>query len=449
MASFTAAEREKNHLRTLVFAWAAVTALVISSACSKGGDSHSSAAPATKAAVASPTASPVPNVMIPMPPKSQKNGSELDRQSGQSSIDPRPVSNSGSPHLTFIEPLHMKGDEIFQLTTQLGAVTQGIQTGFKDASGMELFYSGTSQDDLTKVIEDMSNSKSPDQRKRDLDFSSRVGISKFEANLFTHSISISIAFEENGQIKTNEYIGSLSPSERMVKIGSLKGPGKLERTELEAICMDRDEACTVLYVKLLHRTNSKAQNSTKNSFAEAHMIARKSNPVLDIAGGGYSASHNSDYDGLVSMFMNPERRPSKIEKKELFLSETVNGPSTVTVNLLFRDGLSEESFGFQGPLVRTQDHGIDTQSMMFSGNNVNLEMQKIPSEFYYRGDAQAKISGPLLSNSVQSVRMITNDGRGTIRVEMLVPADAADAKADKLIMTVAARPKQIRGLEFK
>jgi uncharacterized protein YdeI (BOF family) len=192
----------------------------------------------------------------------------------------------------------------------------------------------------------------------------------------------------------------------------------------DVACMDLSGGCKTVHVKI--------QDASSGKIRTAHMIARHTGASLYIEGNAPGVSKNPEYDRLMSILLNTTKNPSGynvVNKLTLTTSETIGGASnfaiTMHMNLLDQWNRSmPDLVQVTGPLAKPK-----------SSDQPNVGITVSPAITVIDGEV-VPVEGRLV-DVIRDARLLKNDGRGNLQVELTVRSATADASVDRIVLTVA------------
>ncbi len=431
-----------------IFALAA--ALALTTACSKqeGAQSKSSAPPA-KAAAGATGASPAPSA----------TPTELDRASGNSAATHRRGEDLGTTNVgqvgerepdpgadpadltakikqtdprvesvVYYDPSGQSPDQIFAKKAAIdrsGAfVGEKVASDIQSASGETLFYTGAGQDTLREQLYILVNNYEAqldaDTRAENKALAQSIQLSAFEVDWASRRGKLQFKYLRNGVKAQVEMEGAVSDVMQF-RVGALSREPYIMA---DVACMDLSGGCKTVHVKV--------QDASTGNIRTAHMIARHTSASLYIEGNAPGISKNAEYDRLMSILLNTTKNPSGhnvVDKLTLTTSETIGGASnfaiTMKMSLLDKWGrMTPDIIQVTGPLAKPK-----------SNDQPNIGITVSPAITVING-VVVPVDGRLV-DIIRDARLLKNDGRGNLQVELTVRTAAADSLVDRIVLTVA------------
>lgn len=421
-----------TRVKRLMIAWLAVTAVILTTACSKNGGGGEQPKPQATP----PPSAPATN--------GRTNGSELNGNSGRSAqthdgtsvTTPESTNGSGmDPTVTYFDPTGLTPDQIFASSSNSSdGGSAGLQSEFQDSMGHSLIYSGAGQDDLREQLWARVNSvQDPQQRAADESLARELGLATYTVDWNTRTMRISILQVQNGHRRQLNFDGVLD-NNLLARFGDLQSSPYIAA---EAACMDLNGGCNTIHIKVMENQNGVPRN--------AHIIARNSNATLFTEGNGYGLASNPEYDRLLGVMLNTVHSPGATEtvkKLALETSETINGSSNFLVSMKIKTASplhpqgGEQLLVWTGPLVKPTN-----------SNRLDLMLTAAPS--YNTVGGQPVVLQGLISDTIRDTRLVRNDGHGNLQLAVTVRKSTATAKEDTMVLTVARIHKPVKNLVLR
>jgi hypothetical protein len=459
----------KSRYLYLQAVFAVVVAVAMTTACGKqdGAKPTSGAAPLKK------------DVPAARPSKTE-DGSEIDRNSKKSVIQPAPredrgttnvgkleerepdsgagpssdadsvsggVSVSGGTILTpematekirgmdsrvdsvvYYDPSGMTPDQIFARKNQV--VSSGAFVGEKVASdiqsglGETLFYSGAGHDTLREqlylLVNNYESQLDEETRKENRALAQSIQLSNFSVNWETRRGLLSFQYLRNGRKATVDLEADVTDVMQF-RVGSLS---KDPYIMADVACMDISGGCKTVHIKI--------QEASSGKIRRAHMLARHTSASLFIEGNAPGISSNREYDRLMNLLLNTTKNPrgtNVVNKLTLTTSETIGGASNFWVTMDFDLLLPDGTRGFDqiqvtGPLAKPKTNdNVDVGAVVSPALTV-IEGQVIP------------VDGRLV-DTIRNARIMKNDGRGNLQLQLNVRSAASGALEDQIKLTIS------------
>lgn len=436
-----------------IFALAA--ALALTTACSKqqdGAQPKPGAAPANSAA-----AKAAPGAAKPSPTPTN----ELDKASGQSAAahkrgedlgttnvgqvrerEPDPGAVADPAQLTakihqmdprvesvvYYDPSGQSPDQIFSKKAaldQAGAfLGEKVASDIRSGAGETLYYTGAGQDTLREQLYVLVNNQEamldPQSRAENKALAQSIQLSSFEVDWASRRGKLAFKFLRNGNKAQIEMEGAVDEV-MQYRVGSIS---RYPFVMADVACMDLSGGCKTVHVKV--------QDASSGKIRTAHMIARHTSASLYIEGNAPGVSKNPEYDRLMSILLNTTKNPSGynvVNKLTLTTSETIGGASnfaiTMHMNLLDQWNRSmPDLVQVTGPLAKPKSNDQPNVGITVSPAITEINGVVVPVE------------GRLV-DVIRDARLLKNDGRGNLQVELTVRSATADSSVDRIVLTVA------------
>ncbi len=406
----------RAQVQRILLAWMAVTALILTAACSKkDGGSTPPPAPAKK----------------PAPPVIHESPEELERESGTSSNeraprprqDVKPVEVSRVPRrkdirVVQLDPTGKTPNQIFRglpPASPVEKMPEGVSV--VDASPMEesdetdLVYSGSAVDDLRRQLE-----KSVSASQRNRKFAAEVGFTSFDVDWNSKSARLTVELELDGKApKTFTFKGKLDKSGKFKSGDDKKAPHIL----VEATCMDRDGGCSTAHVRL---TQKRLRGNRV-----AHVIARNTDAWVYSEGDDENSGNHPLYDEFIHVMKTSAHYPggaNSIMGVSFATSETIHGPSSFSVSLAMTmaNAGQVQEVSFFGPLMKAS-----------RGDGLNLPLQVLSKRYARQSQA----------------RLVRNDGRGNLQIAVTFAKPSERSAEQTAVLTVARKHQLVRPAELQ
>lgn len=420
--------RTHARLKQLLFAWLAVTALILSAACSKKSD-DAPAAPPAPAPTATPKVTKPGEISGKEDQKNDKKPAagkgELDKNSGKSAQDSSTSGegDSKSPAVgedeIVMDPTGLTPEQIFDASAKQGQPLPGRDGG--TSGSQQLYFSGAGQDFLHEQLQAMVETRGD----KDNDLIRRLGMATFEVDWQSRKAKISISLRMvNGKKQTLDFRGSLD-NKLTVKAGDLS---QKPFVAVEAACMDLQGGCNTVHLRIRKKHG--------NSEQVAHVIARQTSAYLYTDGNPPGASQNPEYDNLMNVFLNTVYSPGgpgSVQAVSFITSEVIGGASefAVLMRVGVKDRLNPTTYGqlvgWSGPLVKPKD-----------SFDLNIPVSVAPATFTTQDGFRVKIESEM-ERTLRETRLVRNDGRGNLQLEVIVRKGSAQASEDTIHLTVARK----------
>ncbi len=418
------AAKTQRHLIVVM----AVIGFIASSSCTRSGESN----PPIKQ---DPQATTTP---IPTEP------SELDKQTGKSAQDdkgprpsaPKPPAQTApraphvpdqvenlDPQVVTYDPSGMTPSQIFDQSGKQNPALIGNPSEVPNGpSGETLNYSGSGQDGLRDQLQTFVDNQADTQTRserneRDKKFAKTIGDARFDVDWLSRTATLEISVKGPKGLKVYRFNSPLT-NKLLVHAGDLRRGRHLS---VEAACMDLNGGCNTVYAKV--------QDGTGGLVRTAHVLIRTTKATLYTHADGFHLAHNEEFDVLLHTLVNTVKHSGELDALNsltLRTSETINGQSNFQVEMGIRSSMNfQDSLNFTGPLVKP-------------ATDIKLE-----------APAQLVRSSSPMANTIRSVSLVNNDGRGTLTLAITVRKGTVDADEDIMDVTVARIHRPVRLLIVK
>lgn len=340
--------------------------------------------------------------------------------------------------VVYYDPNGLTPDQIFAkkaAVDQAGAfLGEAVRSDINAGNGQPLFYTGAGEDNLRDHLYTLVN-----QRAAMLDEVTRAGdkrlaqtiqLSDFKVDWSRRSAELNFSLERFGSqgrlVKSHVKVeGSIDNLNRF-EVGSLH-----RKPFIKALvaCMDISGGCKTVHIRV--------QDASSGTVETAHMIARRTNATLFIRGNAPGVSRNAEYDRLMGILLNTVNAPSGqnvVEQLTLTTSETIGGASNFSARMKMRlqdvyGRTGGDTFEVTGPLAKPRD-----------SDDVNVAVNVTPTLTVINGQlvpTTAIGTEGRIVDVVRDARLIRNDGRGNLEIELNIRSAAIGALEDRILLTVA------------
>lgn len=290
-----------------------------------------------------------------------------------------------------------------------------------------LLYTSNSADSIHALLRARNEKVSPIQKKANLELAASVQKARMMVDSLSGEASVVIKMTEGSEESTYVLAGSMGEgSAQALKLvrasGDHKTTGKLAM-EGTIKCLDLDGQCENTFARLVVKSSSSA--------GVLNIIFRQSDADLYFHLPG-EYSENSEYIVMREFIHNSIKRVStdnRIRSIKLNSWEVVNGRSGF--ELLIK-GRNKELLGFAGPLLAPE-----------AGTAVNIPLARIGKDSQDSLDLINLDSSSLnLANTIQTARLVNNNGLGQIRIALKMRKRGEWAQ-DQFAMTVMRKVKPL------
>ena len=399
----------QKRITQLLFAWLALTVLILSTACSNpGSPSQPAAPPAPNANQQKRNPPKIVTAQTPSPTPLVNN------------VDTSRSSNENQSHEG--DQSTISHDEVIDITNDTAPVgkSRGMtpeqlfgESNLATASLKDLFYSASSNDGLYEQIKNIEAQVKVDaHREANARFAKHVQFATFESRGNGRAqASISIVNAQN-RIAQYNFDGQLDRDMHMRAQNS--------GYTIDAVCMDATRGCKTVHIRIQEKG------------AVAHVITRNNDASLYIQGNPIGTVHNLEFDRLMRIMLNTVKSsgaPDSVDELKLITSETVNGPSkfAVTFGLLVNSRHSNQVLSWTGDLVKP------------AKSNITDIVLKPAFGLETRGIAE----------TVREARLVRNNGKGDIQIILTVRRGTPSAEEGNLRLTISRIATPVRELVLK
>lgn len=433
--------------------FAVAAALALTTACGK-----------QEGAKPNPGSAPVKGAAGSQPAKPGQSG-ELDGQSGTSAThgaaqdlgttevgklgerepDPGPGGTIETPEaaaekiramdarvdsVVYYDPSGMTPDQIFARKNEImaaGAVVgERVASDIQSGLGETLYYTGAGQDTLREqlylLVNNYESQLDEESRKENRALAQSIQLSNFSVNWETRRGLLSFQYLRNGRKATVDMEGDVTDVMQF-RVGALSRDPYIMA---DVACMDISGGCKTVHVKVQDASAGNGKIRT------AHMLARHTSASLFIEGNAPGISKNAEYDRLMNLLLNTTKNPrgaNVVNKLTLTTSETIGGASnfwvTMDFDLLLGHGVrGYDQLQITGPLAKPRSTDVVNVAAVVSPALTVVEGQVIPVE------------GRLV-DTIRNARLLKNDGRGNLQLQLTVRSAASGATEDNVTLTVA------------
>jgi hypothetical protein len=353
----------------------------------------------------------------------------LDRgDSGVSSQEPPeseklpPIVGGPNAEKPVYDPSGKTPEEIF------APAKDHVSTPGAPSSIKGLHYTQASRDGLhERLVAKVARARAVDRA-----FARRIGMTSFEVNRANNQAWIAINLRNaEGRLSRFVLSGRFDLRSKTAEMGSFAAaPGIKAR----AVCVDADGNCRAVVIEL--------RKEMEGIVALAHVIARQTTAYLYIGGNAPGASMNPEYDRLMNLFLNTVYWPGQaggLSGLSFFTSEVIGAASDFAIVMRMRvagagPGMAEQSLSLSGPLLMSAKGGVD----------LNLRLARPVAYVGGHPSQREPALATHLVESIREVRLVKNDGRGDIQLDLIVRAATPGSQEDTVQLTVARIERAIR-----
>lgn len=406
-----------------------ISLLIVLSSCGKSKDLKTAPPASQPEQTKTDTPPAEPAAPVPAaPPANQIPNNNLVPQD-QTSIDgngneilpPLPVgpaAQPAAPQTNVINPPLVPAKKETQKAYEIDFTNQvAVKTGGQSG---ELFYTSAGEDNLMEEFKSFNLKQNPEQQKMNANLAKAVVVAKLSRRTGAGEIFIDMSFDEFGKI--NKYRLLATPNGESMKL-SVSKTGTTGLMPFEGgflKCIDKDGGCENAYAKMKF-AGGYTRVIFRNSYADMHFLFQENvigNPGYDLwmnyIMGSASGLHSSTmFDSLqVSSF------------------EVVNGRAGMGALLTTTDN---DMMALSIPLVVSSEGAIVNASV--------AKLKDLASN--YDLASMTKIYSQNLSQQVNSVKLIRNNGLGQLKLQLSLSSQAGPAS---LWMVISRVQKDIMSL---
>jgi hypothetical protein len=329
-------------------------------------------------------------------------------------------------------------DQIFAKKAGINAagpfVGERVRSDIVSANGDALYYTGGGQDTLREHLYVLVNENAAEvdaaTRAGDKELAQTIQLSGFRVDWPSRRAELNFKLERIGSqgVPTMTRIHMEGPVDALTRfqVGSLKHHPYIQA---EVACMDISGGCHTVHIKV--------RNSSSGRIQTAHMIARHTSATLYVDGNPQGQSKNAEYDRLLTLFTNTAAQPSGenvVDQLTMTTSETIGGASNFTVTMKMRlmdiyGRTGGDTIELSGPLAKPRGNDNPNVAVLVSPALTVINGEIVPTEAI---GTQGR-----LVDTVREGRLVRNDGRGNLQLDMTVRAAAIDAKEDRIRLTIS------------
>ncbi len=392
----------KSRLQRLVVIWMAVTGLILMNACSRSN----SVAGGTKPIEQQPiTTAPAQDLDAPELPGDNRTAPTTNGHASKSFSRTGSKKKSSDIELTYLDPTGLTPTQIFG--RQKTASTNNMNRTVK--------FSGSSQDSLRDQLELSVRTGTGAQFKAgDLEFAKTLKSASFDMNWSNREAVLTLVISQNGALRQVGFRGKLNNS-LVLRSGSLTRDSKMA---LEAACMDLNGGCETVYAKI--------QDASSGVVKTAHLLIRTSSATIYMKAQGADPSRNAEFGRLYNVLDKTVRNSGAVgtlNNLTLRTTEVINGSSFFKVEMGIRSGVrSEEQLNLGGEMVKA----VGTSAIQSTAGVMH--------------------STSPIADTIRSVSLLQNDGRGDLTLGITIRKATAQAIEESMELTIARIHKPVRPL---
>lgn len=319
--------------------------------------------------------------------------------------------------------------------------------GIKAAAGksVELFYTGTSNDQLLETLLVSLNSKTDGQRSVDYQIARDIKFVKLAIERSSGKRILTInTDEENAKAQLFQLIESeQNPNLLIPRIAMFPTQnGILKAVSAELTCMDKTPAKNSLGRDQCLVTVANVQFAN----GQAQIIFRKNHALVDaefdMTREDFNSKQNTGLElwkDYISSRVDQVITFQKVDEVIVSSYEVVGGKSEMGILLTAEDG---SSAGFRVPLL-AQLQGSSVNAAAYVNNHID-------HRFDFSDYAKAKKYRDFtLGNAVESVRLVKNNGRGDVMLSITFDklARRQNPKDQSRLNLIISRNQQVIDLE--
>lgn len=332
----------------------------------------------------------------------------------------------------------MTADQIFAHKDDVNAgdpsLREIVRSDIISANGEPLYYTGGGQDTLREALYTLVNESESEQdaatRAGNKELAQTIQLSSFRVNWVSRRAEVNFQFQRIGSD------GKLDMT-RVLMQGPLDALGRFQVKDLkrapylaaEVACMDISGGCQTVHIKV--------KDSSSRRVKVAHLIARHTSATMYIEGNPQGVAKNGEYDRLMTVLLNTVNQPkgeNVVEQLTMTTSETIGGASNFAVTMKMRlmdqyGRTGGDTIELSGPLAKPRgSDNLDVATLVSPALTI-VDGEIVPTDAI---GTQGRFV-----DTVREGRLVKNDGRGNLQLEMTVRAAAIDAKEDKIRLTIA------------
>ncbi len=366
----------------------------------------------------------------------EPDGTDLKPISTATEIEPLPELTTES--VVYYDPNGATPDQIFarkEAIDKAGAfIGELVRSDIVSSNGESIYYTGAGKDNLREQLYTLVNERAGRQhpiiQAGDKELAQTIQLSTFNIDWSSRRAELQFKFERMGSygkvtVQRFTLQGPLDNLTRF-KVGSLH---KAPFVQAEVACMDISGGCQTVHIR--------AQDNSTGNIRTAHLIARHTNATLYIEGNAPGISKNAEYDRLMSILLNTVNSPrgqNVVEKLTLTTSETIGGASNFTTTMKMRlqdiyGRTGGDTVELTGPLAKPR--GNDNPNVAV---NVSPALTVINNEIV---PTTAIGTEGRIVDVIRDTRLVKNDGRGNLQLDLTVRTATVDAQEDRIRLTIS------------
>jgi hypothetical protein len=262
------------------------------------------------------------------------------------------------------------------------------------------------------------NTKTPAKFVRgNQEFSKRVLQGRFDVDWSTRRATIDVTIKGSRGPKVYRFQGVLS-NRLTFEAGDVNTGA---RVKVKVACMDLNGGCNTVYAMVLDGNGALAR--------AAHLIIRQTEATLFTRAARFGLANNPEFDALLETMVRTDHHAgdlNALNSLKLRTSETINGQASFRVEMGIRSAYNQqETLNLGGPLVKPAgDYVLDAQ-------------------------AQVLRSTSPAADTIRSVVLTHNDGRGNLTLAVTVRKALATAQEDTMHLTFSRIHKPVSPMLIK
>ena len=367
----------------------------------------------------------------------EPDGNEVEKPiSTATEVEPLPELTTES--VVYYDPNGATPDQIFarkEAIDRNGAfIGELVRSDIVSSNGESIYYTGAGKDNLREQLYTLVNERAARQhpiiQAGDKELAQTIQLASFNIDWSSRRAELQFKFERMGSygkvtIQKFTLQGPLDNLTRF-KVGTLT---KAPFVQAEVACMDISGGCQTVHIR--------AQDNSTGNIRTAHLIARHTNATLYIEGNAPGVSKNAEYDRLMSILLNTVTHPrgqNVVEKLTLTTSETIGGASnfTTTMKIRLQDVYGRtggDTVELTGPLAKPRGN-----------DNPNVAVNVSPALTVINGEivpTTAIGTEGRIVDVIRDTRLVKNDGRGNLQLDLTVRTAAIGAQEDRIRLTIS------------
>lgn len=277
-----------------------------------------------------------------------------------------------------------------------------VKTGGKQDS---LFFTSAGRDGLMDEFRSYNKKVGADQQKMNQNLASAIVSAKIRRSSGSGEIFVDLIMDEFGKMQSYKLKGTDDGSK--MNLSLVSGSGDLEFQGGFLKCTDKDNGCENAYTKMKF-SGAYSRVIFRNSYADSNYLIYQ-NP------GKSSPSGFNLWNSYVINKTSGASTSQKMDYIQVSSFEVVNGRAGMGAMILTKD---QDMVSLSIPLVASASGSkVSAQVLKISDLSKNYSLAPLAGQYSQR-----------LVQALNNVKLVGNNGKGQLRLEMNFSGDSSDSK---------------------